>query len=182
MAFVQRSHHITNSQTRNHENYLTMKTADLTDTYSNYQLCQPLFQCYGGFSHFHGHIRTVKAFEDNSLVRQALSEKGDGAVLVVDGGGSTRCAMLGDMLAQKAVDNGWVGIIIYGLIRDSAQIKQMPLGVSALGSIPIKSVKEGLGKADVTVRFAGVTFEVGHYVYADEDGIIVSREALTLPS
>lgn len=169
-------------QTPNHENFLTMKTADLTDEYSDYQLCEPIFQCYGGFPRFHGRIRTVKAFEDNSLVRQAVSEKGDGAVLVIDGGGSTRCAMLGDLLAQKAVNNGWVGAIIYGLIRDSAEIDQMPFGVRAIGTIPIKSIKEGLGKADVSVRFAGVTFEVGHYVYADEDGVIVSPEPLTLPS
>ena len=159
-----------------------MKTADLTDEYSNYQLCEPIFQCYGGRVQFHGPIRTVKAFEDNSLVRQAVSEQGNGAVLVIDGGGSTRCAMLGDILAQKAVDNGWVGVIVYGLIRDSAEINQMPLGVRAIGTIPIKSIKEGLGKADVSVRFAGVNFAVGHYVYADEDGVIVSPEQYILPS
>ncbi len=159
-----------------------MKTADLTDEYSNYQLCEPIFQCYGGWAQFHGPIRTVKAFEDNSLVRHAVSEQGNGAVLVIDGGGSTRCAMLGDILAQKAVDNGWVGIIVYGLIRDSAEINQMPLGVRAIGTIPIKSIKEGLGKADVSVRFAGVNFAVGHYVYADEDGVIVSPEQYILPS
>ena len=159
-----------------------MKTADLTDEYSNYQLCEPIFQCYGGRAQFHGPIRTVKAFEDNSLVRHAVSEQGNGAVLVIDGGGSTRCAMLGDILAQKAVDNGWVGIIVYGLIRDSAEINQMPLGVRAIGTIPIKSIKEGLGKADVSVRFAGVNFAVGHYVYADEDGVIVSPEQYILPS
>ena len=159
-----------------------MKTADLTDEYSNYQLCEPIFQCYGGRAQFHGPIRTVKAFEDNSLVRQAVSEQGNGAVLVIDGGGSTRCAMLGDILAQKAVDNGWVGVIVYGLIRDSAEINQMPLGVRAIGTIPIKSIKEGLGKADVSVRFAGVNFAVGHYVYADEDGVIVSPEQYILPS
>ena len=159
-----------------------MKTADLTDEYSNYQLCESIFQCYGGRAQFHGPIRTVKAFEDNSLVRQAVSEQGNGAVLVIDGGGSTRCAMLGDILAQKAVDNGWVGVIVYGLIRDSAEINQMPLGVRAIGTIPIKSIKEGLGKADVSVRFAGVNFAVGHYVYADEDGVIVSPEQYILPS
>ena len=159
-----------------------MKTADLTDEYSNYQLCEPIFQCYGGRAQFHGPIRTVKAFEDNSLVRQAVSEQGNGAVLVIDGGGSTRYAMLGDILAQKAVNNGWAGVIVNGMIRDSAQINQMPLGLRALGTIPVKSIKEGLGKADVTVRFAGVNFAVGHYAYADEDGVIVSPEPLTLRS
>ncbi len=131
---------------------------------------------------FHGPIRTVKAFEDNTFVRQAVVEKVDGAVLIIDGGGSCRCAMLGDILAQKAVDNGWVGAIIFGLIRDSAEIGQMPFGVKAMGTIPLRSVKEGLGKADIPVKFAGVTFSPGSYVYADEDGILVSESPLSLPA
>jgi regulator of ribonuclease activity A len=157
-----------------------MKTADLTDQYSNYQLCDQIFSSYGGIASFHGPVRTVKTFEDFSLVLKAVSEKGRGSVLVIDGGGSRRCAMFGDRLAKLAVDNEWAGIIIFGLIRDSAEINRMPLGVRALGTTPIRSAKEGLGTADVSVRFAGVTFDVGSYVYADEDGIIVSPVPLNL--
>ena len=157
-----------------------MKTADLSDENPNVQICEPIFQSFGGNSKFHGPIRTIKCFEDNSRVREAVAEKVDGAVLVMDAGGSKRCAMLGDILAQKAVDNGWAGVIINGLIRDSAEINQMAIGVKALGTIPIRSVKEDLGKADVEVSFAGVDFRVGEYVYADEDGIIVSDKPLSL--
>ncbi len=157
-----------------------MKTADLTDENSSYQLCDPIFKSYGGHPAFSGPARIVKAFEDNTFVRQAVGEKVNAAVLVIDGGGSTRCAMLGDMLAQKAVDNGYVGVIIHGLIRDSAQINKMPIGVRALGTIPIRSKKAGLGETDVPVSFAGVSIEPGNHIYADEDGILVSREPLTL--
>lgn len=157
-----------------------MKTADLSDEFPDVQICEPLFNSYGGVSQFHGPIRTVKCFEDNTFVRQMVSEKSAGGVLVMDAGGLKRCAMLGDLLAQKAVDNGWVGVIINGLIRDSADINQMAIGVKALGTIPIRSVKESTGKIDVPVRFAGVTFESGHYVYADEDGIIVAEKSLSL--
>jgi regulator of ribonuclease activity A len=157
-----------------------MKTADLTDENSNYQLCDPIFKSYGGNTEFHGPARIVKAFEDNTFVRQAVSEKVDGAVLVIDGGGSSRCAMLGDVLAEKAVDNGYVGVIIHGYLRDSAEINAMPIGVKAMGTNPVRSVKEGLGKIDVSVNFAGVLIEPGDYIYADEDGILISREPLTV--
>ena len=158
-----------------------MKTADLSDQYTDIQICEPLFQSFGGNSRFHGQIRTVKCFEDNTFIRQTLSEKSDGGVLVVDAGGSRRCAMLGDILAQMAIDNGWVGGVFYGLIRDSAEINAMPIGVKALGTIPVRSIKEEQGKVDVTVRFAGVTFTPGDYLYADEDGILVSNQPLSLP-
>jgi regulator of ribonuclease activity A len=157
-----------------------MKTADLTDQHSNYQLCDPIFRSYGGAARFHGPVRTLKVFEDFSLVLQAVSDKGGGAVLVIDGGGSTRCALFGDRLAKMAVDNDWAGVIIFGQIRDSAEINRMPIGVKALGTTPIRSAKEGFGTADVSVRFAGVTFDAGSYAYADEDGIIVSPVPLHL--
>ena len=159
-----------------------MKTADLSDEFPDVQICEPVFQSFGGNTKFNGEIRTVQCFEDNTFIRQSLSEKVDGAVLVVDAGGSRRCAMLGDILAQMGVDNGWVGGIFNGLIRDSADINLMPFGVKALGTIPIRSIKDGIGKRDVTVKFAGVTFRPGEFVYADEDGIIVSQTRLSLPS
>ncbi len=159
-----------------------MKTADLADEYPDVRICEPIFRSFGGARQFHGEIRTVKCFEDNTCVRRSLSEKVEGAVLVVDAGGSRRCAMLGDILARMGADNGWAGGIFHGSIRDSAEINKMPFGVKALGVIPVRSVKEGLGKQDVPVNFAGVTFTPGEYVYADEDGIIVSATPLQLPA
>lgn len=159
-----------------------MKTADLCDHYSEQvQMAEEAFADLGGRILFSGQIHTIKAFEDNSVVREAVAEPGEGKVLVIDGGGSMRRAMLGDMLAEKAVKNGWNGVVINGCIRDSAEIATMDIGVKALGTHPCKTEKRGLGDRDVSVRFAGVDFVPGHYLYADEDGIIVSETALTLP-
>ena len=158
---------------------MSFKTADLCDEYSDsVQICEPGFLDYGGRRRFFGQISTIKCFEDNSLVREAVAEPGEGRVLVVDAGGSRRCAMLGDLLAAKAVAKGWAGVLMYGLIRDSADIAQMDLGVKALGTCPLKSVKKGVGERDVAVRFAGVNFTPGAYLYADEDGIVFSEAAL----
>jgi regulator of ribonuclease activity A len=114
-------------------------------------------------------------FEDNSLVRKALETDGHGQVLVIDGGGSMRCALVGDQLAQLGVANGWAGIIVYGCIRDSKAIGTMDLGLFALGTHPLKSIKKGAGDTDIPVAFGGVSFVPGQYVYADEDGVIVSE-------
>lgn len=158
---------------------MKFKTADLCDGHSaTLQICEPLFSSYGGRARFYGKVSTIKCFEDNSLVREAVGEPGVGRVLVVDAGGSLRCAMLGDLLAAKAVENGWSGVVMYGLIRDSADIAGMDLGVKALGTLPLKSVKMGIGERDVDVRFAGVRFTPGSHVYADEDGIICSDTPL----
>ncbi len=154
---------------------MSFKTADLCDAYSDQlQVCDPGFCSFGRRRRFAGRVSTIKCFEDNSLVREALAEPGEGRVLVVDAGGSMRCAMLGDMLAANAVANGWSGVIMNGLIRDSADIAGMDLGVKALGTHPLKSVKKGVGERDVPVRFAGVSFMPGDFVYADEDGIVCS--------
>lgn len=159
-----------------------MKTADLCDHHSDrVQMAEETFADFGGRILFSGQIQTIKAFEDNSKVREAVGEAGTGKVLVIDGGGSMRRAMLGDMLAEKAVANGWNGIVINGCIRDSAEIATMDLGVKALGTHPCKTEKRGLGDRDVPVRFAGVDFIPGHYLYADEDGIIVSDAPLAPP-
>jgi regulator of ribonuclease activity A len=158
---------------------MTFKTADLCDDYADaLQICEPGLAGFGGRARFYGEISTIKCFEDNSLVREAVAEPGDGRVLVVDAGGSRRCAMLGDMLAEMAVANGWSGVIMNGLIRDSADIAGMELGVKALGTHPLKSVKKGVGERDVAVRFAGVVFTPGQFVYADEDGIVCSEKPL----
>ena len=155
------------------------KTADLCDDHADrLQIAELSFRDLGGKKRFHGQIETIKAFEDNSLVREAVATPGQGKVLVIDSGGSTRRAMLGDLLAEKAVKSGWEGVIINGCIRDSAAIGEMALGVKALGTCPLKTDKRGLGDKNVPLRFAGVDFVPGHYVYADEDGIVVSETAL----
>jgi len=150
------------------------KTADLSDELDGKaRVCAPLFRDFGGRRKFCGQIATVKCFEDNSKVREMLSESGDGKVLVVDAGGSERCAMLGDQLAQKAVFNGWSGIVMHGYIRDSADIAKMSVGVKAMGTHPVKSVKRDLGDVEVPVSFGGVEFIPGDMLYADEDGVLV---------
>lgn len=151
-----------------------MTTADLCDQNPpGLQIAEPLFRDYGGRLSFEGRVRTVKAHEDNSLVRQALEEPGQGAVLVVDGGGSLRCAMVGDMLGELAVRNGWSGLVIFGCVRDSQALGALELGVKALTTHPQKSQKRNEGQRDIPVRFAGVLFEPGQRLVADPDGVVV---------
>lgn len=158
---------------------MSFATTDLCDQYdSQLQVAEPLFANFGGLDAFHGEIVTLKLFEDNSLVRATLETPGLGRVLVVDGGGSLRCALVGDQLASLGIRNEWAGIIVYGCIRDSKAISQMSIGVQALGTNPKKSVKKGEGTPGIPVNFAGVTFHPGHWVYADEDGIVVSTTPL----
>lgn len=151
-------------------------TADLSDAHE-VQVGEPVFRNYG-LPAFAGPCATLRVFEDNSLVRQALEKPGQGRVLVVDGGGSLRCALVGDLLAQLGVDNGWAGVVVHGCIRDSAAIAGMALGVKALQTNPRKSVKKGVGERDVTVTFAGLTIRPGDYLYSDADGILVAAAAL----
>jgi regulator of ribonuclease activity A len=134
---------------------------------------------YGGKRAFHGGVATLRLFEDNGLVRKALEAPGDGRVLVVDGGGSRRRVLVGDQLAALAVRNGWSGIVVYGCIRDSRAIAGMDIGVLALGTHPQKTVKRSLGEADVPVSFGGTTLRPGEWLYADEDGVLVSAQPLT---
>ena len=138
----------------------------------------PLFSSYGGEAAFCGPIRTIKCFEDNSLVAERVREPGEGAVLVVDGGGSMRCALLGDNLAAAAIENGWSGVVINGCLRDVDLIATMALGVQALGAHPQRSVKQGVGERDCVVRFAGLSFAPDAWLYADRNGIGVSAVAL----
>ncbi|MDZ7841730.1 MAG: ribonuclease E activity regulator RraA [Gammaproteobacteria bacterium] len=157
----------------------TFKTADLYDSYGDLlQVAEPIFRQFGRRTAFAGPIVAVKVFEDNTLVRASLETPGRGAVLVVDGGGSTRCALVGDLLARLAIDNGWAGIIVNGCIRDSAEIDGMDIGIRALATNPARSEKRGEGRGDVKVGFAGVSFTPGHHVYADADGVVVSEKDL----
>jgi regulator of ribonuclease activity A len=156
-------------------------TADLSDKYPEVvRVADPLFKSYGAKTSFGGQIETVKVFEDNVLVKEMLSQPGHGQVLVIDGGGSLRCALIGDMIAKSAADNGWEGIIVYGCIRDVATIATISIGIKALNTHPLKSIKHGHGHKQSPVSFAGVTFHPKHYVYSDADGVIVSEIPLTL--
>ena len=157
-------------------------TPDLCDEYPDLvEVVEPLFSSFGGRIAFGGEIVTVKCFEDNSLVKEALAEPGEGKVLVVDGGASMRRALMGDMIAQNAVDNGWAGVVIYGCIRDVDIIMSLDLGVQAINTVPMKTDKRGEGQRDIPVTFGGVTFKPGAYVYADNNGVIVSPKAISLP-
>ena len=156
-----------------------LATADLSDANPAVQVAEPVLRHFGGRKRFSGRIATVLCLEDNSKVREAVGQPGEGRVLVVDGGGSLQCALLGDMLAEKAVANGWSGVVINGCARDTFRLGQLDLGVMALAPHPRRSEKRGHGDRDVPVRFAGVTFRSGDYVYADEDGLIVSGSDLT---
>lgn len=154
-------------------------TADLCDAHAEQvRVAAPIFRSYGGRTSIHGPIATLKLFEDNGLVRQTLDTPGAGRVLVIDGGGSLRCALLGDQLAALAVNNGWAGVVIWGCIRDSAAIAGMDLGVFALATHPQKTTKQNLGTAGVTVHFADIDFRPGEWLYADNDGLIVSATRL----
>ena len=157
-------------------------TPDLCDAYPDVLVAEPMFSNFGGHDAFGGQIVTVKCFEDNSLVKEQVDLDGKGKVLVVDGGGSLRRALLGDMLAEKAAKNGWEGIIVYGCVRDVDVLAQTAVGIQALASHPMKTEKRGIGDLNVPVSFAGVVFRPGEYVYADNNGIIVSQVALSMPS
>lgn len=133
---------------------------------------------YGGLKSFFGQIVTVKVFEDNTLVREALTQDGTGKVLVVDGDGSLNCALLGDLVANLAKKNNWSGIIVNGCIRDSVEVATVSIGIKALNVHPKKSKKEGKGSRDLPVSFCGITFKNGEFVYSDQDGIIVSSRNL----
>lgn len=156
-----------------------MKTADLIDNHAaDLSLIHLPFRMFGSKSHFAAKAQTVKCFEDNTVIRAQLETRGEGRVLVVDAGGSTRIAVFGDMLADLAIQNGWAGIVLNGAIRDSAEISTMSTLVFALGASPVKSAKDSWGKADVSIDIGGVSITPGTWVYADADGVLVSAKKL----
>ncbi|MEH6516572.1 MAG: ribonuclease E activity regulator RraA [Halioglobus sp.] len=157
----------------------TPSTPDLSDNTPQARAIELQFTNYGGVQAFSGQVVTIKCHEDNSLVKQAVSEAGEGRVIVVDGGGSRRRALLGDMLAEQAASNDWAGLVIYGVIRDVDEIGATALGVQALGSVPIKTEKLGVGQRDITVSFGGVDVSPGDYLYADNNGVLVSSTPLS---
>ncbi len=157
---------------------MSWTTPDLCDDHSDVLVVDPVFRSYGGRAAFHGRIVTIHCFEDNSRVRELANTPGEGRVIVVDGGGSVRRALLGDQIAAAAARNGWSGLLIHGAVRDVDALAETDLGVQALASHPMKTDKRGLGDVDVAVTFAGVTFVPGEWLYADRNGVIVSSRSL----
>jgi regulator of ribonuclease activity A len=154
-------------------------TPDLCDQFgAEVRVAEPVFRDFGGVERFAGPIATLRVFEDNGLVRQALEMPGAGRVLVVDGGGSLRSALVGGNLAALAREHGWSGLVVYGCIRDAAEIAGTPVGVKALHAVPRRSAKAGAGERGVPVTFAGVTFTPDSWLYADRDGIVVADRKL----
>jgi regulator of ribonuclease activity A len=163
----------------------TFVTCDLLDDHpeKDLQVVTPsmdgkFFKSYGARQSFAGQVVTVKCFEDNSRVKELLATDGRGKVLVVDGGASMRCALMGDMIAESAVNHHWSGVVIYGCVRDVDAIAELDLGIHALAAIPQKSNRKGIGEVDLTLYFGGVSINSGDYIYADNNGIVIAKEKL----
>lgn len=155
------------------------RTTDLCDGFpESTRVCETPFVYYGSVSAFSGPVRTVEVHEDNVLVKEALEDLPRGSVLVVDGGGSRRCALLGDKLAAIAASRGLAGVIVNGCVRDSRELAEIEVGILALGTSPRRSRKVGVGRRDVPVRFGSLTWKPGHHAYVDEDGVVVSQAPL----
>ena len=152
-------------------------TADLCDKYK-LSVADPIFKSFGANTHCHGRIKTVEAIEDNSYVKKLLQTNGDGYVMVIDGRGSNRCALVGDNLAAMAIENNWSGIIVNGCIRDSIEISKIPISIKALNLVPNKSEKKDIGKYGLDLSFAGITFRENEYIYSDPDGIVIAEKNL----
>jgi regulator of ribonuclease activity A len=157
-------------------------TTDLCDEFgAQVRVAEPLFRDWGGSASFAGSIETLRVFEDNALVRETLEMHGRGRVLVVDGGGSLRTALVGGNLAALAHRNGWTGLVVHGCVRDAAELAVVPVGVKALQVVPRRSARDGDGERGVPVTFAGVTFTPGAHLYADRDGIVLADRDLLAP-
>lgn len=160
-----------------------LPTPDLCDQYEDHEtiglrVLDPIFKNYGGKAEFYGEVVTIKCFEDNSVVKKLINESGNGRVIVMDGGASLRRAILGDMLAAIAAQNGWAGLIINGCIRDVDEIGVTPIGIKALNTHPMKTEKRGLGDLNVPVTFAGHKINPGDWAYSDNNGVLISKVAL----
>ena len=156
-----------------------ISTPDIADEFPDeVQALELILHNYGGIQHFCGEAVTVKCHEDNSLIKELVGTPGKGRVIVVDGGGSHRRALLGDMLAEKAASNGWSGLVINGVSRDVEQIGETHLGVQALGTIPLKTDKLGHGQQGISLHFGGVSVHPGYYVYADSNGVLIAARKL----
>lgn len=156
-------------------------TPDICDAYpDDVRVLQPMMKSFGGLANFCGEVVTIKCHEDNSLVKEQAALPGNGRVMVVDGGGSLRRALLGDMIAEAAVANGWSGLVIYGCVRDVDPLAELLLGVHALASVPVKTLKRGIGDLNIPVEFGGIEIRPGDYIYADNNGVVVVDSILDL--
>ncbi|MCF2910243.1 MULTISPECIES: ribonuclease E activity regulator RraA [Pseudoalteromonas] len=156
-------------------------TSDLCDHFADaVDVLEPMFINFGGQSAFSGRIKTLKCFENNELINQVLQQDGTGQVLLVDGGGSTRRALIDIELAELAIENNWQGIVVYGAVRHVEELEECDLGVQAIASIPVAADSHGSGEQGIPVNFAGVSFYDDDYLYADATGIIISAEELLL--
>ena len=156
-------------------------TSELFDIYlDKVDVVEPMFSSYGGRSSFGGQVSTVKCFEDNALIHTVLEQDGAGRVLLIDGGGSLRRALIDAELAQLAADNEWEGIIVYGSVRHVDELDELDLGIHALASIPVGADEQGVGEVDVAVNFGGVTFLPEDHIYADNTGVILSQDPLDI--
>jgi regulator of ribonuclease activity A len=154
-------------------------TPDLYDDFEDIATtCSVQFRDFGRKKQFSGKIRTVKCRNDNQLFRALMDEPGEGAVAVIDGKGSTEVALIGDVIAAKAAKNGWSGVVILGAVRDVGELANIELGIKALGTNPAKSIKRGEGSVDAVLHFGGARFEPGHFIYCDENGVLVAPQAL----
>lgn len=156
----------------------SFSTPDLSDAAPGARALELQFVNYGAIRRFSGQVVTIKCHEDNSLVKACVEEPGNGRVIVVDGGGSMRRSLLGDMLAEKAAAKGWAGLVINGVIRDVDEIGATALGVQALGTCPVKTEKLGMGQRDIQVTIGGVDIDPGDYLYADNNGVLISKVPL----
>jgi len=160
---------------------INFTTADLVDDFEGeLQSCETQFRNMGGNNRFFGPITTIKCQNDNALLKTTLATPSKGGVLVIDGGANMRSALVGDIIASLAIENGWAGLIVNGPIRDSVMIASMAIGLKALGTNPAKSTKMGAGDKDIPVNFGGVSFEPGDWAYSDEDGIVIAKRELPL--
>jgi regulator of ribonuclease activity A len=158
---------------------MTFKTADLCDAHEGrVQVVHPGLHNFGGRSRFHGEIVTIRALGDYSRVRELVGSAGNGKVLVVDNDASLQVAVLGDLLAAAGQENGWAGVVVNGCIRDSADICTMDIGVRALASVPARGSSTNPGELNVELKFLGAVFRPGEFLYSDEDGILLSAQAL----
>lgn len=156
-------------------------TSELCDTYADMiDVVEPMFTNFGGASSFGGQLVTIKCFEDNGLIQDAVQQPGRGKVLLIDGGGSLRRALIDINIAEQALENDWEGIVCYGCVRDVDALAELEIGIQALTSIPVGAESEGTGSCDVAVNFGGVTFLPEDHLYADSTGVILSTEPLDM--
>jgi len=159
-------------------------TCDLCDAHEEdtsgvFRVLPPVFRDFGAAARFSGPVATVRCPEDNSRIREAVNSPGEGRVLVVEGGGSVRRALVGGNLAAAAARNGWAGIIVDGAVRDAAELAAAGIGIKALALMPLRSVKRGEGQRDLAVEIQGVPVRPGEWLYADEDGVVISAARLS---